>query len=127
MKNNTVFTRKSDIIIIAVIILAAAGSLLFRHLVSSERCIANISVNEKTISVIDLSKTEDGEFKLKEIQGPVFEIKDGKIRIKSSDCKNQICVNTGFIASPGETIVCLPKKLVIEIKDGKALSSVKTG
>ena len=127
MKNDTVFARKSDIIIIAVIILAAAGFLLFRHSVSSESCVASISVNEKTISEIDLSKTADREFTLKEIQGPVFEIKDGKIRVKSSDCKNQICVNTGFIASPGETIVCLPKKLVIEIKDGKSPSSVKTG
>ena|SRR5690625_4374207 len=45
-----------------------------------------------------------------------IEIKDEAIRIQGATCSDQVCVRTGFISQPGETIICLPHKLVIEIK-----------
>ncbi len=33
-----------------------------------------------------------------------------------ADCQNQVCVNDGIIDSPGEILVCLPHRLIIEIK-----------
>lgn len=44
------------------------------------------------------------------------EIKKGKVTVTKADCKNQICVNTGTISKKGETIICLPNKVYIEIK-----------
>lgn len=43
-------------------------------------------------------------------------IKDGRVSIEESTCKNQICVNHASIDSEGETIVCLPNKLVVSIE-----------
>lgn len=45
-----------------------------------------------------------------------IEIIDETIRIKGATCTDQVCVKTGFISRPGETIVCLPHKLLIEIE-----------
>jgi len=45
-----------------------------------------------------------------------IEVKDEKIRIRAATCLDQICVLTGYISKPGETVVCLPHKLVIEIE-----------
>ncbi|GCF94590.1 hypothetical protein NRIC_24810 [Enterococcus florum] len=45
----------------------------------------------------------------------VIEIKDQRIRIRSASCPDQRCVHQGWIEQSGETIVCLPHKLVIEI------------
>jgi hypothetical protein len=45
----------------------------------------------------------------------LIEIKDGKIRVVKSDCPHQVCVHVGWIAHPGESIVCIPYKTVIEI------------
>lgn len=42
-------------------------------------------------------------------------IENKTAKIKDADCPNQICVNTFAISKPGETIVCLPHKLVIEV------------
>ncbi len=42
-------------------------------------------------------------------------IKDGAATISSADCKTQVCVKTGSIKNAGETIVCLPHNLIIEI------------
>lgn len=43
-------------------------------------------------------------------------IKDGEVYMESASCKNQICVNTGKISKKGESIVCLPNKVIVEIK-----------
>ncbi len=59
------------------------------------------------------------QFYLREWNPPVvLEIRPGKIRILQNDCPKQICVHTGFIDKPYQTIVCVPKKIVIYIKNG---------
>ena len=42
-------------------------------------------------------------------------IKDGQVSMTFSDCRNQICVESGAISHTKDTIVCLPNKVVIEI------------
>lgn len=56
-----------------------------------------------------LYEDDDGDSNLIEIQGD-------RIRIKEADCGDQICVRRGWASKNGETIVCLPHKLVIEIQ-----------
>jgi len=46
----------------------------------------------------------------------IIEIKDDSIRITESDCRDKICIKSGFISKPGELLVCLPHKLMVEIK-----------
>lgn len=46
----------------------------------------------------------------------VIVIKDGKVCMETSSCKNQICVNTGEISKKGESIICLPNQITVEIK-----------
>jgi hypothetical protein len=45
-----------------------------------------------------------------------IEVRDDRIRMKSATCSDQVCVNFGFISKSGETIVCLPHKILIEIQ-----------
>ena len=45
----------------------------------------------------------------------IVSIKDNKVHMDSSNCKNQICVYTGEISHSGETIVCLPNYVIVEI------------
>ncbi len=44
------------------------------------------------------------------------EIKDGKVKMDYSTCKNQICVKHRHISKKDESIICLPNKVIIEIK-----------
>ena len=52
---------------------------------------------------------EKGDYNLIEIDGD-------RVRIKEADCDDQICVRRGWATKNGETIVCLPHKLVIEVR-----------
>jgi len=44
------------------------------------------------------------------------EIKSGRARVLDSDCPHHICKNMGWIKYNGETIVCVPNQVLIEIK-----------
>jgi hypothetical protein len=48
-----------------------------------------------------------------------LEISDGRVRMIDSACPDKLCVKTGWISSPGESIVCLPNRVVIEIRSGE--------
>jgi len=60
------------------------------------------------VDVFDLTPSEDDR--------NTIEVRDDRIRMKSATCSDQVCVNFGFISKPGETIVCLPHKVLIEIQ-----------
>ena len=45
----------------------------------------------------------------------ILVISDGKADMESADCPNQICVHHSAISHIGETIVCLPNRVVIEV------------
>ena len=49
----------------------------------------------------------------------VVEIKDGKVSVTEASCKNQVCVRHGAISRTGESIVCLPNRLVVRIENGE--------
>ncbi len=46
----------------------------------------------------------------------LIEIGDEKVRVIEADCPDQLDVKQGYISKTGEIIVCLPNRLVIEIK-----------
>lgn len=45
----------------------------------------------------------------------LVQIREGRVSMAHSDCKNQVCVHTGEITQAGETIVCLPNRVTVEI------------
>ena len=46
----------------------------------------------------------------------LIELGEDKVRVIEADCPDKIDVKQGWISGIGETIVCLPNRMVIEIK-----------
>lgn len=46
----------------------------------------------------------------------IVEIKNGKVRVQSANCMGQDCVLVGYISKTGQTITCLPHKMIVELK-----------
>lgn len=70
-----------------------------------------------------LSLTEDAEniysFQFGENTGYI-EVKDGAVRMLEMDkeiCPDSICSNTGWIKKEYETIVCMPNRIIVNIKE----------
>ena len=65
------------------------------------------------------SLSEDAVYTVKSPNGSnVVRIQDQKASVTEADCPDQICRKHKAIDKTGETIVCLPHKVVVEIKDG---------
>jgi hypothetical protein len=43
-------------------------------------------------------------------------LESGAVRIIESTCPDKICVRTGWISRPGQSIVCLPNRVVVRIE-----------
>lgn len=54
-----------------------------------------------------------------EINGVAVEINGARARIADSPCRDRICVNAGWLEKPGDTAICLPQRVVVEIAGGK--------
>ena len=79
---------------------------------------AVITVDNEEVKRINLSKTEGTEvFDITSEDGGInrVEVKQDKIRVIYANCPDQIDVKQGEISQPGEMIICLPHKFVIEI------------
>jgi hypothetical protein len=56
------------------------------------------------------------------IRGPIGEttvlIEDGRARVLSAPCRQQICVRAGSISRSGEMIVCVPNEIIVSVAGG---------
>ena len=57
----------------------------------------------------------------------VIVIEDGTVRMDSATCRNQICVDHGRISLKGDSIVCLPNRVVVEIEGEGGEADVISG
>ena len=110
-------TIRNDLILAAVIfVIAAAGLLLWRMNRAEGGSVAVLIDGVQTASYplsedreVAIATGADGEHR------NLLVIEDGKAYIREADCPDEICVKTRAAAYVGETIVCLPHRLVIEI------------
>lgn len=115
MQRDIRLLSRRDALIILLLAVIAVTAMLTAH--THAGAAAQISKDGKVIAEITLS-AEDREFTLPETGTTVFEISGGRIRIKESDCPEHTCVRRGFIGMKNETIICLPKKIIITVTDG---------
>ncbi len=106
--------RKSDMILIAVVVVIAVIVLVYVMSTKKTGKIVEISVDGEVLESFDLS--EDKEYQVTTDKGNnLVIIKDGMVDVVEADCPDKVCVNHVAIDSVGETIICLPHKLVVEI------------
>ena len=105
------------LICVLIFFIGIIGSLFV--LFSPKKSTVNIKRDNEVLYTFDLSETGDKEFVIPYGDSSnTVEIKDGKIRVKSAECPDKTCVETGWLSSSSMPIVCLPNHLVIEFTDG---------
>lgn len=112
--------KKKDIILIAAILVIALLGYAAIKMTQKDGKEVVITVDGKEVYKTAISKDQTYEIPVKNGVN-IMQIKDGKVTMKEADCRDQICADHKAIEKSGETIVCLPHKVVIEIKseDGK--------
>lgn len=66
--------------------------------------------------ILEMALNEDMQVPIQSKEGyNIVQVKEGTANVIEADCRDQICVQHAGISKKGETIVCLPHKLVVEI------------
>ena len=115
--DNKVRLKRDIILVLSMVIIAAAAFLIINYAVKKGGRYAVIKVDGQVIKTLDLNR-EETTIEVNGYQGGVnrIVIKDGKVSMTEADCPDELCVKTGKISRTGETIVCLPHRVVVEIK-----------
>lgn len=85
---------------------------------------AEVRVNGKVIRTFDLNKNQTWTYRTKNGFWNIIQVQDGKIRDKADNTPDQIAVHKSWISHVGETAVCLPHNLVIEVMSGQKNNEV---
>ena len=120
--------KKLDIVIILfLIVLSFIPQLIFSKTLSADlsTTYANITLAGNFYDNIPLSSFKgEKTFVIKTKYGKnTILVKDDTIQIVDADCKDSLCVNQGIASKVGQSIICLPHKLIIEIKGDEKDSS----
>lgn len=120
MKDNKADNKKNSrkvvitlIIILAVILIVSVLGIIYVSRPSETNKVEIVS-NNKVLYELNLSTEKNRTFDIESSGGVnTVEIKNGKIRVKSADCPDKVCVDSGWLESSDLPIVCLPNKLII--------------
>ena len=118
---------KAEVFLIFLIVLFSIAAILWNWSGDSKRSKhggrvaiyqAGKLLEKAALNIDKIILLPNGEMKI--------EVKESRIRVAWSDCPKQLCVNTGWIKTAGEIIVCVPNKVLIEIEatDLPALDAV---
>lgn len=109
------FATRSDKFLILVLLLFGAFMTAFIYLPQSgKHGVLEVRQNGSLLMTLPLDKsinrtvTDNGHKNQ-------FSIQNGTVTMTSADCHDQTCVRTRGIDTPGQSIVCLPHRLVLTI------------
>ncbi len=105
---------KADIILI-VSVLAVAGIFLLIRKNAGTGLTVSIEVDGECVKEMSLDKDTTYEVATEKGRNLVV-VKDGNVSVTEADCPDKICVKHKEISKQGETIICLPHKLVVEVR-----------
>ncbi|MEG1953055.1 MAG: NusG domain II-containing protein [Hydrogenoanaerobacterium sp.] len=110
------FARKTDIIIICLILLVSAAIWFYYSCtLAKSPAVAEIYEGSQLIETVVLKKGEKRKFSVLGHEDVIFSIDDGSICFASSDCPDKLCVRAGKLKKAGERAVCLPNRLILKI------------
>lgn len=112
---------KADIFVIGIILIAALLFFIIPRIMNSQNengevefwqdgeLLYSYSLSEERIVSV---QAKDGGYNLVLISGK-------SARVTDADCPDKLCVRQRSISKNGESIICLPHKLVVQITSGE--------
>ena len=114
--------KKSDLVLILVFCMAALIALLAVRAVRREGSYAQVRIDGEIYGNYSLSENQTIDLRGEDFVSRL-EILDGAADMTLADCPDQICVHHPPVRYRGETIVCLPHRLVVEVISDEEESS----
>lgn len=126
MSKGVLGMRRADVIVIVIVLLLAAGASVYGFglgpfaSAGDEGSTAVVRADGREVARVALAALDEDRHI--EVAGPLgttfVELGPGFAAIVDSPCPDKLCVRQGRITAPGQTVVCLPNRVSVEIVSG---------
>lgn len=107
---------KNDAVFIGILLLTALLIFFFtNHFHKENGAMVTVTVDGKFYGTYDLEKKQTVDIRIGDKTTNILKISDGKAKMLTADCPDQLCVHQQAISKENQTIVCLPNKVVAEV------------
>ena len=108
---------KNDLLLILAVLLLAGG--VWAALRLTRRAGGSVRVTVDGVEVASLPLDRDQSFVWEGEGGKnTLTVENGAARMEIADCPDGLCIRQGEIRNTGESIICLPHRLVATVTEG---------
>ena len=114
--------KKNDLILIGVLLVVALVAyfcISFFQGANTKNGVAVVTIDDAEYGRFPLVVDTEERIELPDGSYNLLVIQDGKADVTEASCPDGICVNHRAISKQGQSIVCLPNKVVVEIENGE--------
>ena len=112
-------TKGDKILISAIVVLSLLAYVIIYFSGSEDRDkYISVQFNGSEFKRLTFtSKNDSYKYKLDTDEGlNIIEVDGDKVHMTEADCPDKLCIKQGYISKVGEVLVCVPNKVVVEIK-----------
>lgn len=116
-RKNDPAMKKKDIIIIALALLAALALYLVSQVsLGAEASVVVVTVDGEEVLRKPLAMENRYEIVQDDGSLNVIRVEDGAVFMEEANCRDGLCIRQGKMRNGAKTIVCLPHKVVVQLK-----------
>ena len=114
---NWLKSHRNDLFLVAVLLILGGALALFLRFTRQAGVTVAVQIDGKLVMELPLSEVT--ELVLGEgTHTNTLVIRGGTARVVDASCPDRLCVGQGAVQYAGESIVCLPHKLVVTVRGG---------
>ncbi len=114
-KTGLALTKWDIGILAALVLLGIALTLWIYRPAPASGNFLEVRQEGRILKTLPLDRDHEETIIYKNGKSNTFVIKDKSVAMTEADCGDHTCIHTGTIDNAGETIVCLPHRLVLQI------------
>ncbi len=108
--------KTGDKLLIAVVIIfSVCGLIYFTLNPAAKGSMVYIEVNGKLYETLSLDRDKTVTVHAAGDEFNVVEVKNGRARMIDANCPDRVCIKQGWINRAGESIICLPHRVVVRV------------
>jgi hypothetical protein len=109
--------KRNDMLLVVLLLLIAGLLLLWISMSQKDGQKVVISVDTEVVKELSLNKDQEYLVELDDGGWNRVVIQEGVCRVEEANCPTQDCVSMGQISMTGQSIICLPHKVLVQIQE----------